>query len=152
MTAMKMRDLQQHLETSYEKSRYILETPKSPSTYQGTQPASFYKTIKTRGAQYNRKTQHCWQISWGAGMQDILWNQGIIKKKLYLFFNSALLYSFSARKNGTTVLKTPVHSKLKQRPVKTNPGQQKHIQINFSKYIGRWRSCKSWQMKECPDE
>lgn len=49
-------------------------------------------------------------------MQDTLWNQGIIKKTV-LALQSALLYSFSACKNGITVLKTSVHSKLKQLPV-----------------------------------
>lgn len=80
------------------------------------------------------------------------WNQGIIKKSVLQSFNSAFLYSFSACKKGTTILKTSVHSKLMQLPVKTSPGQQKHIQKNFSKYIGRRRSCKSQQIKECLDE
>lgn len=75
---------------------------------------------------------------------------GVLLKNLY--FNSALLYPFFACKKGTIVLETSVHSKLKQLPVKTNPGQQKHIQMIFSKYIGRWRSCKSQRMKECLNE
>lgn len=149
---MKMRDLQQYLRRAMRSPGINWRLQESLILYRGSQTASDHKTIKIqRGTTKQKSTQHCWQISWRAALQDVLWNRGIIKN-LYLSFNSTLLYPFFTCKKGTTVLKTSVHSKLKQLPIKTNPGQQKHIQMKFSKYIGRWRSYKSQQMKECLDE
>lgn len=70
-------------------------------------------------------------------MQDTLWNQGIIKKTV-LALQSALLYSLSACKNGITVLKTSVHSKLKQLPVNQPWSTKTHPDEFFKIY---------WQME-----
>lgn len=59
-------------------------------------------------------------------------------KNLPLSSNSLFCISSTCRE-GTMSLRTSGHSKLKQQPVKTNPGQGKHIKINFFKIY--------WQME-----